>query len=337
MTHARSALRNWCEDALVAGALGAVRSLPASWVLGGARGLARVAFLVMRERREHTLQLVGRRLGIDAAGPEARRIVLGAFQALALNAVEFLLVERALARGAPDERFVTVEGGEHLRAAIDAGHGVLLCTGHIGAWELSPLFAGRLFVPIWVMARTLDNPRLERRLAALRLRFSRGAVNKDGGGLKLARILRAGETVGLLLDQNAGRGGQIMDFLGAPASQHMVAGVMARRFGARAVPAFLLREPGRLRFRLVFEPPIVADPALEPEAAERDVVQRVSDSMAAQVRRHPEQWLWLHDRWRHAERVLRLEQERQEKQELERARERARDTTRPVAQGTNGG
>jgi lauroyl/myristoyl acyltransferase len=114
--------------------------------------------------------------------------------------------------------------------------------------------------------------------------------------------------------------------IASPASHHKVVGVLARRFGAPAVPVYLLREPGLLRFRMVIEPPIAADPALPPEDAERDVTARLSASLAAQVRAHPEQYLWLHDRWRHAERAVRLAR-----------REAGGDSRVPVAQGTNGG
>jgi len=326
MSRVRSAFRQRCEAALLAVVMACVRWLPAALVLGGMRVAARVAGLLVPSRRRHARELVLQRLGPGLDGRRADLIVAGAFRTLALNAVEQLLVDRALRRGAAVDDFVTVEGGEHLRAALEAGRGVLVCGAHLGAWELGPLLVGRLFTPMWVVARRLDNPLLERRLLALRQQFTLGSVPKDGGASQLVRILRDGQAVGILIDQNAGRGGLIMDFLGAPSSHHKVVGVLTRRFRAAAVPVYLLREPGRLRFRLIIEAPVEADPALQPAAAERDVTARLSASLAAQVRAHPEQYLWLHDRWRHAQRAERL------------ARRAAGDDSRvAVAQGTNGG
>ncbi len=324
MSRARSMFRYRCEDVLLAATMACVCRLPAALVLAGTRCLARLAAIVLPGRRRHARELVLQRLGPGCNGRRADQIVAGAFRTLGLNTVEPMLVERALRRGVPDAEIVTVEGAEHLQAALDAGHGVFICGAHFGAWELGPLLVGRLFAPMWVVARRLDNPFLESRLLAHRQQFTRGSVPKDGGAAQLVRILRAGEAVGILLDQNAGRGGVIMDFLGAPSSHHRVVGVMARRFGAAALPSYLLREPGTLRFRLIFEAPITARPDLPPEEAERDVVARISASLAARVRAHPEQYLWLHDRWRHAVRAERL------------ARAAAAgDSRAPVAQVTN--
>jgi lauroyl/myristoyl acyltransferase len=326
MTRERSDLRDRCEDLLAAGMMAAVQRLPASFVLAGMRALAGAARVALPGRARHARELVLQRLGPGTTPAAADRIVAGAFRTLALNAVETLLVERALRRGAALDAFVSVHGGEHLRAALAAGRGALLCSAHLGAWELTPLLLARLFEPPWVVARKLDNARLERRLLAHRGRYTRGSVSKDGGAPQLVRILRAGQSIGMLIDQNAGRGGLVMDFLGAPASHHKVAGVLARRFRAPALPVYLLREPGSLRFRLLIEAPVEADPALSAEDAERDVTARLSASLAAQVRAHPKQYLWLHDRWRHAGRAERLAR-----------RAAAGDSRVRVAQGTNGG
>jgi len=327
VSRARSAVRNAVEDVTVGAMMRAVTWLPAGVVLGCARALALGVNVMLPARRRHAQALVRERLGPRVGEASASRIVEGAFRTLALNAVETLLVERALRRGTRPDELVTVEGAEHLRTALAGGRGALLCGAHLGAWELTPLLLSTWFTPIWVVARRLDNPRLERRLAAHRGRFTRGSVAKEGGAPQLVRILRSGEAVGMLLDQNAGRGGVVMDFLGAPSSHHKVAGVLARRFRAPALPVYLLREPGNLRFRMRIEAPIEADPALPAEEAEREVVARLSASLAAQVRAHPEQYLWLHDRWRHAQRAARLS-----------AREAAaRGSRLAVAQGTNGG
>ncbi|MGQ0553503.1 MAG: lysophospholipid acyltransferase family protein [Planctomycetota bacterium] len=303
----RSALRNWFEFVLASAVLGAARNLPEAWVLGSVRALARVGQRCAVTRRREACRRVSLSLGLPPESLRVRQIVAGAFETLALNAVEAELVDRGLARGQPFERYFTVEGREHLDAARASGSGVFVCSAHFGGWELLPAALAQLGLPVWVVARPLDNPRLGEVLSERRLRTARGILPKDGGGLKLARALRAGEGVGLLLDQNAGQHGLILDFLGAPSSHHKVVGVLTRRFGALALPVYFVREPGRLHFRVLFEPAVRSDPSLDEEAAVTDVTQRLSHSLAAQVRKHPEQWLWLHDRWRHAEHIRALE------------------------------
>jgi KDO2-lipid IV(A) lauroyltransferase len=174
-----------------------------------------------------------------------------------------------------------------------------------------PIILRDLFGPVWAVQRPSENPILAAWMERWRTSRLAGTLDKDGSALKLARLVRDGEIIGLLLDQNAGRQGVMLGFLGRPSWHHKVPGVMARRFGAAVVPTYQRRERGHLRFTLVFEPPIEPDPVLgDAEAIETDVVRRLSSSLAARVRQDPGQWLWLHDRWRRAERVL--EQRRRE-------------------------
>jgi KDO2-lipid IV(A) lauroyltransferase len=301
----RNALRNRLEWLAARLAFVPLSVLPGPVLVFGMTLLSRLACALGVSLRRRTCRLVEARLGLPRGSPEARRVVRGAFDTLLLNAVEPTLLERQLRRGRDIRDFVTVEGAEHLQAAQASGRGVIVVTGHFGAWEAFVIVMHRLFQPVWVITRQLNNPLLERELVERRLKWVAGRLPKEGSGLRLARVLRRGGTAGLLLDQNAGQHGAILRFLGAPASQHTVAGTMARRVGAVVVPAYLLRLPGRLRFHMLVEPAVQVDPALGEEQAVLEVTRRLSDSLERQVRARPEQWMWLHDRWRHAERVLR--------------------------------
>ncbi len=320
--------RPWIDGlqaALVRGLVAALRTLPTRWCSAVLGGVARLAHLVLRGRRRHTVALVREMLGVSAE--EARAITRGAFRTLALNVGESVLLERRLARE-PLEEHVVVEGAEHLEGAIERGKGVLLAVAHFGAWEVAALVLARRFRAVWAVGRSLDNPKLAPVVDELRLKHLAGVLEKEGSGRALARLARKGEVFALLLDQNAGRQGIPMDFLGQPALQHKVSGVMAHRFGVAVVPMYMVREPGHLRFRMILEAPILADPSLPAEEAERDVVARVSRSLEARVRAMPEQWLWLHDRWRKARWHLAREKRRAE---------RAKGIVPAVAEGTNGG
>ncbi|MHC5211561.1 MAG: lysophospholipid acyltransferase family protein [Planctomycetota bacterium] len=300
MASRRGPLRNWAEYLLAEGTTRLADLLPEGAARRSLRAFAGFSCRLAGKRREHTLERVSCALGVPAGAPRARKVVRGAFDVLIMNVFESSFLERRLARGERTEDIVRVEGAEHLRAALDGSHGVLLCSGHLGAWELIPAVMARMFTPVWTVARELDNPHLERSLTARRLRFARGSIPKQGGGLKLARLMKSGEAVAMLLDQNAGSQGVILPFMGMPSSHHNVAGVLAQRYGALVLPVYLLREQDDRHFRLVVEGAITADPTLSADDAALDVTTRLSASMEAMVRRHPEQWLWLHDRWRHA-------------------------------------
>jgi KDO2-lipid IV(A) lauroyltransferase len=326
---ARGAIRNWSEYLFVVGLRGLARLAPAAVLLGLARGLSRLSRRVLRGRYRRTAARIEFCLGLNPGDPRVDSVIKGAYETLALNAVEPMIVERLVDAGKTPQDFLSIEGREHLDRAFASGKGVLLCGGHFGAWELIPIFLSRLDLPIWAMARPLANPLLEQYLAARRLRCVRGTVPKEGGGLKLARLMRAGEPLGMLVDQNAGSKGVILEFLGLPSSHHTVPGVMAQRFGAVALPVYLIRESRPLHYHLVIEPPITADPQLPAAEAQLDVVRRLSRSLEARVRAQPEQWLWLHDRWRHALHVL-------GKAGRAGAPSQAEHTQVPVVQGTNG-
>jgi len=328
----RGPLRNRLEWLAARAAFGLLSVLPDVVLRGGVACLSWLACTCGVRRRTHARLLVEQRLGLPPGSPEARRIVRGAFDTLLFNAIEPVLLEREFARGRGLAEFVRVEGAEHLHAAHAAGRGVIAVTGHFGSWETFVIVMKLLFQPVWVVTRHLENPLLEREVVARRLKWVAGRLPKEGSALRMARVLRAGGTLGLLLDQNAGQHGLVLDFLGAPASHHGVAGVLAQRCGAAVVPTYLVREPGRLRFRMIVEPAIVADPRLPEAEAVLEVTRRLSASLERQVRAHPEQWLWLHDRWRHARRAA-----------LKAAREGAGAPEPPAgrtgvaaAQGTNG-
>ena len=332
MSDTRSALRDRAEWLAFTVVFAPTRVLPARFLRAGSGALARVLHACAWKRRKHARELVAARLSLPAGSADVHRIVLGSFQTLVRNALEPALLERRRrARGSLRDLF-EMQGLEHLEAARAGGHGLLLCTAHIGTWEAIGFVLQELGMSSWAIGRVLDNPLLERELDVRRRATGRGVIPKDGGVLKLVRALKADEPVVVLLDQNAGRKGALLDFLGEPSSHHTVAGVMSRRCGTPALPVYILSAGPGGRLKVVFEPAVQADPGLDDEAAALQITRRLSDSLERQVRAHPEQWLWLHDRWRHARRVLRLERQAAAAAEAAGAGANRMAT----AQGTNG-
>ncbi len=285
--------------------LGLLWSLPDRVAVRGMRWFGRVAASVCRSRRQTAQSRVQECLGVDA--DRASQIARGAFVSMSLNMIEPELLRRRMAEDdfVFDDHFV-IEGREHLQAALASGRGVVFCGGHFGAWEVFPSVMAQLGHPIWIMARAVANPHVEAWLAKrVRVGTVRGVVPKEGGIPKLARALKRGEPMALLLDQRARGHGVVLPFLGRPASHFKTAGMLSRRFGALLMPFYVLRErPAEnddWAYRVVFEAPIEEPlPELTARDAEIEMTRRVSVSLEAQVRRHPDQWLWLHDRWKAA-------------------------------------
>jgi KDO2-lipid IV(A) lauroyltransferase len=196
-------------------------------------------------------------------------------------------------------RLVDVSGGEHVEAARAAGRGALLVTAHVGSWELHGVAHGFLFGPIGVVARPLDNAGLDARLCDFRRRPGNTVIYKQRALPQVMRLLRDNQGVAFLVDQNVQPGdGVFVDFFGRPAATTTAAAALALKTRCAVIPTHTeLGEDGR--YRLTYEPAIPLPPAGGDRAADvLALTQRLTSAIEGWVRRRPEQWLWLHRRWK---------------------------------------
>jgi KDO2-lipid IV(A) lauroyltransferase len=198
------------------------------------------------------------------------------------------------------ERIVEFEGIENYERARDAGRGVLLIAAHFGNWEVHALAHGYRFGPMAVVARLQDNPHFNRWLEEIRLVSGNTVLYKQRALARMLRLLKDGETVAVLIDQNVGReDGVFVEFFGRLAATTPVASWLAFKTGAAMVPVFTLPLADG-RYRLIYERPI--DRQLYAGPDRRLVVQNLTQECARvleeYVRRNPEYWLWLHRRWK---------------------------------------
>ncbi len=191
------------------------------------------------------------------------------------------------------------EGEERVRLAYAKGKGILFFTGHFGFWELHAIAHGVKLRPIGVLARALDNPRLDKLLEDMRTRTGNSVIYRQGAVRRVMRLLSQGEGVAMLIDQHMHSPDAIwVNFFQRPAATTSTLAAIALRTGAVVVPVFALPLPGG-RYRFVYEAP-VEPPSAQSEDAVREFTQRCTDVLEMQVRRRPELWLWMHRRWRDA-------------------------------------
>ena len=151
---------------------------------------------------------------------------------------------------------VEVVGRENVDAAMAAGRGAILCTAHIGNWELHGIAHGWTFGPIAVVARPLDNPALDDRLCGLRTVSGNTVIYKRKALAQVVRMMRAGGGVAIVLDQNVqAQDGIFVEFFGRPAATTTVAAALALKTGCALVPCHLDLLPGG-RYRAVYEPAV---------------------------------------------------------------------------------
>ncbi len=247
-------------------------------------------------RRKLTEEQIAAALGLPAGSREARELTRAAFRHFMRLPLELLALPQLVERGRLEE-VVPLLGRAHLDAALAGGRGAILVTGHFGNWEAFGLVASRYGYSLTSVARPLKNPLLDRDITALRGRFGHRVVAKEGAGLPLARVLRAGGLVGLITDQYAGSRGVRVPFFHADASTFTMAAVLARRFGAPLVPMFS-RVAGNHRIETRFEPPLEVDPALPEDEDAYRLMLAFNRRLEVAIRADPGQYLWLHRRWK---------------------------------------
>ncbi len=194
-------------------------------------------------------------------------------------------------------RTVEVEGADHVRAALAAGRGAIVFSGHFGYWELHGLTHALVLSPMSVLARPLDNPLLHDLLERTRRATGNQVIYRQGALRRVLRALNANECVAILIDQHIqGADAVPVDFFGRPAATTSALATLALRTGAALIPGFAIPLPDG-RCRLVYEPPVDVPPATSADPV-LELTQRCTDVLEMYVRRHPHLWLWMHRRWR---------------------------------------
>lgn len=297
MADRKSRLQIHAEYAAVRVALGLLRRLPPRVAFWLTDRLGDLAYLVDGGHRRVALANMGRVLGLASDDPALRARVRGVFRGFLRVPLELhLLPDLIEERGLFD--VIEVSGREHVDEAVALGKGAIVYSAHLGNWEAIAAVGEALGMKLHSVGRKLDNPLLDEFLLRHRSRYARSVVPKEGGLLRIARLLKDGCFVAMLIDQHAGRSGLWLDFLGAPASTFRAPADLAVRMGLPILGGFGLRVDSSPRFRLEFQPLLKPDPKADPESEVRRLTQAMSDTIGRYVLAWPEQWNWLHRRWR---------------------------------------
>ena len=258
--------------------------------------LGRIALLLTpRLRRTGDLNL---RLAFpQKTAAERRQILRKLYRNLGWLLAEFCQMPRYTPEQA--QRFIRYEGLEHYLAARDQGKGVLILTGHLGAWELSSFYHSLMGYPMSIVIRRLDNPLVDNLVNQIRCLHGNQVLHKDDFARGLLGAMRRGETVGILMDTNmTPPQGAFVDFFGHAACTGSGLARVAMKTGAKVLPGFLLWDEATqqyvLRFGAALDLP-VGDDAEADALAHTALFTRVIEDY---VRQYPDQWLWVHRRWK---------------------------------------
>lgn len=292
----RGRLRTYVEFAAAWLILKGVGILPRWLAIKGGQFVGAIAHAVLPHLRRHAE--INLRLAFPELTPiERQQIKRGTFRNLGRLLGEVSQFPKLNRQNI--ESVVQYEGLENYLRAEASGRGVILLTGHIGAWELS-VFAHSIYGhPMSFLARRVDNPLVESLAETNRTRFGNRSIDKKNSVREVMKTLKSGGVVGILADLNSSREeGVFVDFFGIPACTTAGIATLALRTGAIVLPGYIVWDEAAKIHRLHFEPAIETVSTGNRDEDVQLNTANYTKAIESIVRRYPDQWLWIHRRWR---------------------------------------
>ena len=289
-----SGFAHFTEYLLLRGLLAFVSRLDTKQVRGWGTALGRIAFDLVRLRRKVTTSNLARAYP-EWVRDKVEEVARACYAEIGLTFLEMFAMAgwRMEARAAR----VHVVDPEQFATARDAGRGAVLLGGHLGNWELAGSAIAAFGHPTSVMVARQRNRRVDALVREARERAGMRVFYTDEGLRPVLRALRRGEFVAFLFDQDAGRTGRFVPFFGRPASSPIGPFRFARLADCPIIAGLSVRQADGT-YRLEMPGPLRVARDLPPEVAEEEALARATVLLEEAVRRHPEQWFWMHRRWK---------------------------------------
>lgn len=289
-------IRTLVEYGAARSVLAIVGCLPTKQAMNVGRALGRAGYLLagnLRLTAETNLKIAFP----EKTAVERRKLIRGCFDSLGQQLGVFSKFSNG--SGKSLLQLIEPENLEYFETAKKRNNGVILFTGHLGAWELTSFGYSLLGHPLSFLVRRIDNERIEALVDRQRTSFGNKTLDKLSAARSMVKILRSGEVLGLLLDLNTlDDEGIFVDFFGVPASTNFVVAKLALRTQSPILPLFAPWDATRGKYLLQLHPPVTVERTGNEDEDVRRLTAKLTQIIEEQIRRYPEQWLWVHKRWK---------------------------------------
>ncbi len=269
-----------------------VRITPPALSYAFARRVGALVYWAGGKRRDDAYKNLRMAFASEKEPRELRRIARRSIQNLAMGVVDTLRIPEIT------EKDFRAAGHEHAQPFVRDKKGILFLTGHFGSWELLNIGGRFIGYPMTVLARAQKHPRADAYLNELRRSKGNQVIHKGMPLREILRALKEGKIVGILSDQDGGRNGCFVEFMGRLSSTPPGAAVFSLRTGVPILPAFIRREAGNRHFIEIGKPLRQPPADWTEERAQKALLQQFAHSLEAKIRETPDQWLWAHRRWK---------------------------------------
>jgi len=273
------------------------RILPIEVARALAKAVGTLGWLLDARHRRVAMGNLDQAYGDEMTGSEKRRLVRRVFQHFAMVVPESVKAAQLITKETID-KYVEFSDSAAIDEAMTSKGGGLVVTAHLGNWEVLGMYASARGYAMTTIARTLDNPLLDKLLVAYRERYGQKIVPKNRALRAMMRVVKQGGLLVFVADQNARTDHVFVDFFGHSAATVRSIAVLALRSGLPICMGFCVRQGKRFRYRVDCGEPIWPESTGDEEADILRITQAFTSRIESHVRQYPDQWLWLHRRWK---------------------------------------
>ena len=269
---------------------------PRKFVLWNFNILSKIAYIVAIKERKKTIKNLNKAFAETKSPQEIKHIAKNVFKNIAFAFADYILTIKYSTKE-DFSKIIEFEGIEHLSEAFSTGNGVICMTGHISSWEFSAIMPSVLGFPTSASSRKMPSPKIDKLIVGYREQRGMRNISRGKTYPLLIEILNKGECLLLMTDQDATTKGVFIDFFGKPAYTPIGIARLALDTKAIIVPMFTIRKPD-LNYLFKIMPPVtlINTGNIESDLFENTKIH--STIYEEIINKYPEQWVWMHDRWK---------------------------------------